>query len=121
MSDSAFRALSDPTRRRILRMLGERDMTVGEIVERFAISQPAVSRHLGVLRQAGLVLAERSGQNVVYRLDTTVFQDVVRALMDLVPGADPASTQTPPPKTPKTPKTQNTKGERRRGRAEDNQ
>ena len=88
MSDSAFRALSDPTRRRILRMLAERDMTVSEIVEQFAISQPAVSRHLAVLRQAGLALAERSGQSVVYRLDTTVFQDVVRALLDLVPAAE---------------------------------
>src|SRR5512147_1430200 len=88
MSDSAFRALSDPTRRRILRMLGERDMTVSEIVERFAISQPAVSRHLGVLRHAGLVRAERSGQSVVYKLDTTVFQDVVRALMDIAPAAE---------------------------------
>ena len=88
MSDSAFRALSDPTRRRILRMLAERDMTVSEIVEKFDISQPAVSRHLAVLRQAGLALAERSGQSVVYRLDTTVFQDVVRALLDLVPAAE---------------------------------
>jgi len=85
MSDSAFKALSDPTRREILRLLGERDMTAGEIVARFPISQPAISRHLAVLRQAGLVIAERSGQNIVYRLDTTVFQDVVRALMDLAP------------------------------------
>lgn len=90
MSDSAFRALSDPTRRSILRMLGEREMTVGEIVDQFAISQPAVSRHLAVLRQAGLVQAARSGQSVVYRLDTSVFQDVVRALMDLVPAAEAA-------------------------------
>jgi DNA-binding transcriptional ArsR family regulator len=82
MSDSAFKALSDPTRREILRLLGERELTVGEIVERFEISQPAISRHLAVLRAAGLVSALRQGQNVVYSLDTTVVQDVVRTLLD---------------------------------------
>ena len=83
MSDSAFKALSDPTRREILRLLGERELTVGEIVERFAISQPAISRHLAVLRAAGLVSALRQGQNVLYSLDTTVVQDVVLALLKL--------------------------------------
>lgn len=83
MSDSAFKALSDPTRREILRLLGKRAMTVGEIVDQFSISQPSISRHLAVLRQAGLVNARRDGQNVVYALDTTVMQDVVRALLDL--------------------------------------
>ena len=82
MSDSAFKALSDPTRREILRLLGERELTVGEIVGRFEISQPAISRHLAVLRAAGLVSALRQGQNVVYSLDTTVVQDVVRTLLD---------------------------------------
>lgn len=83
MSDSAFKALSDPTRREILRLLGKREMTVGEIVDCFSMSQPSISRHLAVLRQAGLVTARREGQNVVYALDTTVMQDVVRALLDL--------------------------------------
>ena len=83
MSDSAFKALSDPTRREILRLLGAGDRTAGEIVERFEISQPAISRHLAVLRQAGLVAARRQGQNIVYSLDTTVFQDVVRTLLHL--------------------------------------
>jgi ArsR family transcriptional regulator len=83
MSDSAFKALSDPTRREILRLLGQRDLTAGEIVEHFSISQPAISRHLAVLRQSGLVSAERQGQNIVYSLDTTVFQDVIRSLLSL--------------------------------------
>ena len=82
-SDSAFRALSDRTRREILRLLSARPHTVGALVERFDLSQPAISRHLAVLRQAGLVLAERQGQNVVYTLDSTVFQDLVRALLEL--------------------------------------
>ena len=83
VSDSAFKALSDPTRREILRLLGERERTAGEIVDRFQLSQPAISRHLAVLRNAGLVTATRDGQSVIYALDTTVFQDVVRALLDL--------------------------------------
>ncbi len=85
MSDSAFKALSDRTRRDILKMLSVRPHTQNALVERFQLSQPAISRHLSVLRQAGLVFAERQGQNVVYSLDTTVFQDVVRALLSLAP------------------------------------
>jgi ArsR family transcriptional regulator len=83
VNDFAFKALSDGTRREILRLLGRRDMSVGEIVEKFSMSQPSISRHLAVLRSAGLVTARRDGQNVVYGLDTTVMQDVVRALLDL--------------------------------------
>ena len=83
MTDSAFKALSDPTRREILRLLAGRPQSQSQIVERFQLSQPAISRHLGVLRQAGLITAERQGPNVLYSLDTTVFQDLVRALLDL--------------------------------------
>jgi DNA-binding transcriptional ArsR family regulator len=87
VSDSAFKALADPTRRAILQLLGEGELSAGAIVERFAISQPAISRHLALLRQAGLVRARRDGQNILYALDTTVVQDVVRALLDLSSGA----------------------------------
>jgi len=83
MSDSAFKALSDPTRRAILALLKKRPRTVNEIVEKFAISQPAISRHLAVLRAAGLVSATRDGQSITYALDTTMMMDVVRALMSL--------------------------------------
>jgi DNA-binding transcriptional ArsR family regulator len=83
MSDSAFKALADPTRREILRLLALRDHAAGELGEHFKISQPAMSRHLAVLRSAGLVSATRNGQNIIYSLDTTVFQDVVRILLDL--------------------------------------
>jgi ArsR family transcriptional regulator len=81
--DSAFRALSDHTRREILRLLSARPHTVGALVERFHLSQPAMSRHLAVLRQAGLVLAERQGQNVVYSLDRPALRDLVEALLEL--------------------------------------
>ena len=82
MADSAFKALADPTRREILRLLSRGDLPAGVLGERFDISQPAVSRHLSVLRAAGLVSARREGQSVVYSLDTTVVQDVIRTLLD---------------------------------------
>jgi DNA-binding transcriptional ArsR family regulator len=78
--DGMFRALADPTRREILELLARRDMTAGEIAERFPIAFPSVSRHLGILRDAGLVAAEREGQHIRYRLNTTVYQELVRYL-----------------------------------------
>lgn len=66
--DKFFKALSDETRRRILRLLEERDRTVSEIVSQFHLSQPTISRHLSVLKEADLVLDQRRGQNVVYSL-----------------------------------------------------
>ena len=78
----AFRALGDPTRREILRLLRDGPKTSGEIAEHFSSSWPTVSRHLAVLRDAGLILSERSGQQIVYELNTTVFQDLVERLME---------------------------------------
>lgn len=84
--DGAFKALADPTRRQILELLAERDLTAGEIAERFPVAFASVSHHLGVLREAGLVASEREGQYIRYRLNTTVYQDVVRYLMRVVKG-----------------------------------
>jgi DNA-binding transcriptional ArsR family regulator len=81
--DSAFKALADPTRREILRLLSGGEMSAGQLAERFPISAPSMSHHFGVLRQAGLVTARREGQQILYALNTTVFQDVVSALLDL--------------------------------------
>jgi DNA-binding transcriptional ArsR family regulator len=81
-----FKALSDPTRRQILELLGHRDMTAGEIAERFPIAFASVSRHLGILRDAGLVATEREGQFIRYRLNTTVYQELVRYLAKVVGG-----------------------------------
>lgn len=79
--DATFRALADPTRREILRRLRERPHSSGELAAGFGSSWPTVSRHLGVLREAGLVLSERRGQQVVYELNTTVFEDFVEHVM----------------------------------------
>lgn len=84
--DSVFKALADPTRRQILELLARGDMTAGEIADRFPVAFASVSHHLGVLRDAGLVASEREGQFIRYRLNTTVYQDVVRYLMTVVKG-----------------------------------
>ncbi|HXV85151.1 MAG TPA: autorepressor SdpR family transcription factor [Gemmatimonadales bacterium] len=86
MSDSAFRALADPTRRRILELLGGGDRTAGQIAGEFSIAFASVSHHLRILRDAELVLARREGQNIRYRLNTSVFQDVTRYLTRLFGG-----------------------------------
>jgi DNA-binding transcriptional ArsR family regulator len=79
---AVFRALADPTRREILRRLRDGPMTSGEIADQFDTSWATISRHLGVLAGAGLVLAERNGQSIRYELNTTVFQQVVEHLME---------------------------------------
>jgi DNA-binding transcriptional ArsR family regulator len=81
MSD-AFRALADPSRREILRLLHDGPLTSGEIAERFPTSWATISRHLAQLRDAGLVLSERSGQQVIYELNTSVFEDLVNRLLE---------------------------------------
>jgi ArsR family transcriptional regulator, arsenate/arsenite/antimonite-responsive transcriptional repressor len=78
-----FKALSDPTRREILQLLKSGEMTAGAIADNFAMSKPSVSHHLSVLKAAGLVFAERRGQEIVYSLDTTVFQDVMTYMLGL--------------------------------------
>src|SRR2546423_13586660 len=80
----AFRALADPTRRQILRLLRDGPKTSGEIAERFPSAWPTISRHLGALRDAGLILSERNGQQIVYELNTTVVEEVVSHIMDWV-------------------------------------
>lgn len=76
--NAVFKALNDPTRREILSMLQERDMTAGEIAEKFNISWPSVSHHLDLLKQARLVSSEKQGQYVYYSLDTTVMDEILK-------------------------------------------
>ncbi|HEY6161710.1 MAG TPA: autorepressor SdpR family transcription factor [Bacteroidia bacterium] len=77
----AFKALDDPTRRKILEMLRKGDLTAGEIADEFHISKPSISHHLDLLKQAGLVLAVKEGQFVRYSLNTTVFDDIMGWIM----------------------------------------
>ena len=89
---AAFRALADETRRDILVMLRSGPRTSGEIAVKFHSSWPTISRHLAVLRDAGLVLTERRGQEIHYELNTSVFQDLAQYLMGWVKPGMPART-----------------------------
>ncbi|HLI92226.1 MAG TPA: autorepressor SdpR family transcription factor [Puia sp.] len=79
--NQVFKALKDPTRRQILEMLRERDMTAGEIAERFDITWPSISHHLDLLRKAGLVVSEKEGQFVCYSINTSVLEDLVEWML----------------------------------------
>ena len=81
--NDVFKALSDSTRRKILELLAKRDMNAGEIADYFNIRKPSISHHLSILKNADLICDERKGQNIVYSLNTTVFQDVVRWFFDI--------------------------------------
>ncbi len=81
--NDAFKALSDPTRRKILELLSDGDLSAGAIAEHFDISKPSISHHLNLLAQAGLIDREKRGQQVIYSLNTTVFQEVTRWFFDL--------------------------------------
>lgn len=83
MLDSTIRALTDPTRREILRVLREGDLSAGEIAARFPITAASVSHHLAVLREADLVTVERNGKSLVYSLNTSVLQEFLQGMMDL--------------------------------------
>ncbi len=78
-----YRALSDPVRRQILKLLQDGPLPAGVIAAEFSISWPSVSRHLGVLSNAGLVRHQKNGQQVIYELTTSVLVDIVTELADL--------------------------------------
>ena len=78
-----FKALNDPTRRAILELLQKKDMTAGDIVDKFHISFPSISHHLDLLKQAQLVTTRKEGQFVYYSLNTTVMDEIVKWLMQL--------------------------------------
>ncbi|CAN5920663.1 sporulation delaying system autorepressor SdpR [soil metagenome] len=79
--NTLFKALNDQTRREILELLKEKDLTAGEIADRFSISKPSISHHLDLLRQAGLVISVKQGQFILYSLNTTVLDEVVKWVM----------------------------------------
>lgn len=74
-----FKALSDSTRQNILRLLEDEQRCVGDIVGEFDLSQPTISRHLSVLKEADLVIDQRRGQNVIYRLNDEALSESMRS------------------------------------------
>ena len=69
MVGKVFKALADGTRRQILEMLRERDLSAGEVADRFNLTKPSISHHLGVLKEAGLCTERREGQHIIYTLN----------------------------------------------------
>lgn len=82
-SQEVFKALSDPTRREILRMLRERPMSAGELSDAFDMTKGSLSHHYNILKAAELVRCERRGQFLVYSLNTSVIEDVMAVLLEL--------------------------------------
>jgi DNA-binding transcriptional ArsR family regulator len=84
--NDAFKALADPTRREILRLLRGGEKTAGELAEHFDMAKPSVSHHFAVLKQADLIASRREGQQIYYYLNTTVMEDVLSLIWDLLAG-----------------------------------
>ena len=81
--NEVFQALSDPTRRGILRLLQSRDMSAGEIAEKFPLAKSTLSGHFNVLKHANLVIAERRGTTIMYSLNLSAFEEATATVMEL--------------------------------------
>ncbi|KFI06597.1 autorepressor SdpR family transcription factor [Massilia sp. BSC265] len=85
--NDVFKAIADPTRREILRLLRHEEMSAGDVAARFDMTKPTMSHHFAVLKAAGLITSRREGQTIWYALDTTVLEDVLAWSMDMARGA----------------------------------
>lgn len=81
--NKTFKALGDKTRREILKLLNDRDMSAGEISEHFDMSKPSISKHLDILREAELISSEKKGQFVIYSINVSVIQEVLGTFLDI--------------------------------------
>ena len=75
--NNLFKAFNDPTRREILELLKNGDMTAGDIADHFEMSKPSISHHLDLLKQADLVVSIKQGQFVIYSLNMTVMDEIL--------------------------------------------
>jgi DNA-binding transcriptional ArsR family regulator len=81
-NNAVFKALADPTRREIIAMLRRGPKSSGEIAERFSSTWATISRHLSILRDADIIVAERNGNSIIYELNATVLQDLITHIFD---------------------------------------
>ncbi len=88
MNENVFKAMSDKTRRKIIELLKEGPKSAGEISEHFSSAQPTISRHLNVLKNANLVIDQREGTFIIYRLNTTILQEWLAWLLEHFGGGD---------------------------------
>ena len=79
---SVYKAIADPTRRKIMQLLREGDLSAGQIVEHFDSAWPTISRHIAVLREADLVQGTKKGTTITYRLNVTILEEAMAALME---------------------------------------
>src|SRR5580765_3582553 len=86
MNNQVFKALADPTRREIIRLLGKGEMSAGVLAEHFDMTKPTVSHHFAVLKDADLIVSRRDGQQILYSLNATVAEEVLAWLWDLLGG-----------------------------------
>ena len=77
-----YKALSDPTRRRILELLREEDRTAGELASHFHLAKPTLSKHFATLREADLIQGEKEGTTITYHLNVTVLEEALWAMMN---------------------------------------
>jgi ArsR family transcriptional regulator len=82
-TQEVFKAIADPSRRKILQLLRHGSLTAGELADQFEITKGSMSHHFNILKAADLVRSERRGQQIVYSLNTTVFEDVAAVLLEL--------------------------------------
>jgi len=82
--NNLFKALNDPTRRKILQMLQDQDLSAGEIADAFDISKPSISHHLDILKQADLISGERDGQFIRYSINTTVLEEAANWFLEII-------------------------------------
>lgn len=83
MKDDFFQALASPYRREIIKLLKWKNLSAGEIADHFDISQPSISRHLDILKQAEIVTAERKANKIIYSLNLSVMEEIFMQLSDL--------------------------------------
>jgi DNA-binding transcriptional ArsR family regulator len=81
--NDVFKAMNDPVRREILKMLRQHDMTAGEIATNFEMTAPSISHHLDKLKRAGLVTTIKKGQYVLYSINTTIINDLIEYILTL--------------------------------------
>lgn len=85
MRDGVFRAIADPQRRKILKLLQQGSMSAGQIAACFKITKGSLSYHFNILKDAGLIRCERRAQEQVYSLNTSVFEEIAAMVLELFP------------------------------------
>lgn len=91
MEDIVFKAMADPTRREIVRLLKWKNMNAGDIAGHFKISKPSISRHLDVLENARLITSERRGNQIIYSLNVSVVQEVIMEFIGMFRSVEESS------------------------------